>query len=162
MAPESGKPADRRVAAWVLAVVFAGTFLTPLDSSIVNIALPALSRHFRVGITSVEWVVIGYLLVTSSLLLTAGRIGDRFGHRRFYLAGFAVFTLGSALCGLAPTLPFLIAARVLQAVGGTFLLASGPALVTGAVPPNRRGRALGFIAISVSIGLTLGPFLGGS
>ncbi len=160
MTPD-GKGTAGGSAGWVLAVVFAGTFLTPLDSSIVNIALPTLVRHFRVGITSVEWVVVGYLLVTSSLLLTAGRIGDRFGHRRCYLAGFAIFTTGSALCGLAPTLLFLIAARIVQAVGGTFLLASGPALVTGAVPPDRRGRALGLIAISVSIGLTLGPFLGG-
>lgn len=141
--------------------VFIGTFMAPLDSSIVNIALPSLSKHFSVGITTVEWVTMAYLLTTSSLLLSAGRLGDMKGHKRVYVAGFIIFTAASALCGYAGSITQLIIFRALQALGGTCMLANGPAILTSAFPPQERGKALGLIGISVAIGLTIGPFLGG-
>jgi EmrB/QacA subfamily drug resistance transporter len=141
--------------------VFIGTFMAPLDSSIVNISLPALAKYFSVGITTVEWVVMAYLLTTSSLLLTAGRLGDIRGHKIVYVIGFVTFTAASALCGLAGSIGQLIFFRVVQALGGTCMLATGPAILTDAFPPTERGKALGLIAISVSLGLTFGPFLGG-
>lgn len=146
---------------WVVLTVFLGTFMAPLDASIVNLALPAITDHFGVPIHRVEWVVTAYLLTTSSLLLTAGRLSDMAGHRRIYLAGFALFTAASVLCGMAGSLEVLVASRVLQALGGTLLLSSGPAILTDAVEPRHRGRALGTISVAVAIGLTAGPFLGG-
>lgn len=135
--------------------------MAPLDSSIVNIALPSLSKHFSVGITTVEWVTMAYLLTTSALLLSAGRLGDMKGHKRVYIAGFLIFTAASALCGYAGSITQLILFRALQALGGTCMLANGPAILTSAFPPQERGKALGLIGISVAIGLTIGPFLGG-
>lgn len=146
---------------YVLATVFIGTFMAPLDSSIVNIALPTLSKHFNVGITTIEWVVMSYLLTASALLLSAGRLGDIKGHKLVYITGFVTFTAASALCGFAQSIEQLIAFRVLQALGATGMLANGPAILTHAFPPKERGKALGMIGISVSIGLTVGPFLGG-
>lgn len=146
---------------YVLATVFVGTFMGPLDSSIVNIAIPSLSRDFSVGITTIEWVVTAYLLTTSVLLLSAGRLGDMKGHKRIYIAGFAVFTASSALCGLSSGIDQLIFFRVLQALGATCMLATGPAILTDTYPASQRGRALGMVAVSVALGLTVGPFLGG-
>lgn len=145
----------------VLLTVFTGTFMAPLDSSIVNIALPSLTEHFSVDISSVSWVVMSYLLTTSALLLTAGRLGDMKGHRRTYIAGFFLFTATSIFCGLSSSIGQLVFFRVLQALGGTFILAAGPAIITDAYPASERGKALGIIAVSVAVGLTAGPFLGG-
>jgi EmrB/QacA subfamily drug resistance transporter len=145
----------------VLLTVFLGTFMAPLDSSIVNVALPAIAADFSAGIVEVGWVVTAYLLMTSSLLLAAGRLGDTLGHKRVYIGGFVVFTVASVLCALAGSLGHLVAARALQAVGGSAMLATGPAILTDAFPPARRGRALGTIAVAVAIGLTAGPFFGG-
>ncbi|MCL5292381.1 MAG: MFS transporter [Actinobacteria bacterium] len=146
---------------YVLVTVFVGTFMAPLDSSIVNIALPTLAKYFSVGITTVGWVVMAYLLTTSSLLLSAGRLGDMKGHKRIYIAGFIIFTAASVLAGLSTTIGQLIFFRVLQAVGGTCLLAAGPAILTDAFPASERGKVLGLVAVSVALGLTVGPFLGG-
>jgi EmrB/QacA subfamily drug resistance transporter len=150
---------DRR---WlVLSAVSLGTFMATLDGSIVNIALPSIGRAFGVDIATVEWVVVAYLLVIGSLLLPFGRLGEVVSFRRVYLAGFAIFTAASVLCGVAPGIGALIAFRALQGVGGAMLMAMGPAIVARTFGPGERGRALGLNAISVSIGLTLGPALGG-
>ena len=146
---------------YVLAVIFVGTFMGPLDSSIVNIALPVIAKEFGVGITTIEWVVMAYLLTTSSLLLSVGRIGDMIGHKRVYIFGFIAFTAASALCGFAGSIEQLIGFRALQAIGATSLFASAPAIITDVFPPHERGKALGTIGTSVAIGLTAGPFLGG-
>lgn len=154
--------ADARNYRWyVLATVFVGTFMAPLDSSIVNIAIPSLGREFSVGITTIEWVVTAYLLTTSVLLLSAGRLGDMLGHKRIYISGFAIFTTASALCGLSGGIGQLIFFRVLQAIGATCMLAAGPAILTDTFPASERGKALGMVAVSVALGLTVGPFLGG-
>lgn len=145
----------------VLVVLVIGTVLAPLDSSIVNIALPSIASQFGVRLSAVSWVTSAYLLTTASLLLSMGRLGDLWGLRKLYVWGLLAFGAGSALCAAAGSLELLVAARVTQAVGAAMLFAAGPALVTRTFPPNRRGWALGYISMSVSVGLTLGPALGG-
>ncbi|HET9620358.1 MAG TPA: MFS transporter [Kofleriaceae bacterium] len=149
--------------AWaVLAVVGIGVFMCTLDTSIVNVSLPAIARHFGVPIgASFEWVVIAYLVVIAALLLTIGRLSDRIGRRPLWLAGLVIFTAGSALCGLAPSLGVLIGARVVQGVGGALLMAISPAMLTDAFPAAQRGRALGLNATIVALGVSAGPTLGG-
>jgi EmrB/QacA subfamily drug resistance transporter len=150
---------DRR---WlVLSAVSIGTFMATLDGSIVNIALPSIGRAFGIDLATVEWVVVAYLLVIGSLLLPFGRLGEVVSFRNVYLAGFAVFTAASVLCGLAPGIGALVGFRALQGVGGAMLMAMGPAIVARTFGPGERGRALGINALSVSIGLSLGPALGG-
>ncbi len=145
----------------VLGILIAGTFLAPLDSSIVNIALPAIAADYGASMTSVGWVATAYLLTNASLVLSMGRLGDIWGLRRVYVAGFVVFGTGSLACAVSPSLIVLILSRVVQAVGASMMFAAGPALVTRAFPPETRGRALGWISLSVSAGLTVGPSLGG-
>ena len=146
---------------WVLAAVMVGTFMSPLDSSIVNVALPTLGKAFNVPITSVEWVVVAYLLIISTLLLTFGRLADMIGLKRVYVTGFVLFTIGSLACTLSWSIWSLVGFRVLQALGAAMMFAAGPAIITAAFPPTERGRALGLMAIAVSAGLTVGPTLGG-
>ncbi len=133
----------------------------PLDGSVVNLALPTLARHFSVGVTTVEWVAVAYLLTVSTLLLTFGRLGDIVGLKPLYLSGFAVFVVGSALCALAWNVWALVAFRAVQAVGAAMLFAVGPAIITQVFPARERGKALGLVGISVSAGLAVGPTLGG-
>ncbi len=146
---------------WVLAAVGTGTFMSALDGSIANTVLPVLMRDLHGSVASVEWVVTVYLLVSSALVLSAGRWGDLHGHKPMYLTGFAVFIAGSALCGLAPSIPILVAMRGLQALGATMLFASSPALVTLNFPARVRGQALGMQATLTYLGLSAGPILGG-
>jgi EmrB/QacA subfamily drug resistance transporter len=147
----------------VLAVVGVGVFMCTLDSSIVNVSLPAIAGHFAVPVgAAVEWVVIAYLVVIASTLLTMGRLSDRVGRRTIWILGLMVFTAGSALCGGAPSLALLIAARVVQGIGGSMLMAVSPAMLVAAFPPQERGRALGFNAMVVAFGITAGPALGGA
>lgn len=149
---------DERI---VLAVLAAGTFLAPLDSSIVNIALPAIAADFGARITAAGWVATAYVLTVASLVLAMGRLADIWGLRRVYVIGFIVFGVGSAASALSPVLGVLIASRVLQACGAAAMFASGPALVTRTFAPRRRGWAIGWISLAVSAGLTAGPALGG-
>ncbi|GHO85628.1 MFS transporter [Dictyobacter formicarum] len=145
-----------------LLVVAIGVFMATLDSSIVNISLPAIANNFGVPLSgAIEWVVIAYLVVTAATLLTAGRLADMIGRKAVWLTGLVFFTGSSALCGLAPNLAFLIAARALQGLGGALLLAVSPAMLTSAFSPHERGRALGLNAITVSLGVSIGPILGG-
>ena len=145
----------------VLIAVGTGTFMSALDGSVANTVLPVLTHALHGSVAAAEWVVTVYLLVTSALLLSAGRWGDLHGHKPMYLAGFVGFILGSALCGLAPSLPLLVAARAVQALGATCLFASSPAIVTLNFPAARRGQALGLQATLTYLGITAGPLLGG-
>ncbi|MDI3341230.1 MAG: MFS transporter [Sphaerobacter sp.] len=146
----------------VLSAVSVGTFMATLDGSIVNISLPQIQQAFGVNLSAVEWVVIAYLLVLGTLLLPFGRLGDLVGYRQVYLSGFALFTVASALCGAAQSIWMLVGFRALQAVGGSMLQAMGPAIVTRTFGARERGKALGLNAVSVAIGLSLGPALGGA
>jgi len=146
---------------YVMAAVSMSIFLATIDGSIVNVALPTLVRELNTNFSTVQWVVLSYLLTQATLLLSIGRLGDMLGKKRIYVAGFVVFTVGSVLCGLAPTVGWLIGFRVLQAVGAAMMLALGVAIVTEAFPPQERGKALGIIGTSVSVGVVIGPTLGG-
>ncbi len=157
-----GKTADTDKYKWrVLATLAVGTFMAPLDGSVVNIVLPQISGYFHSDLASVEWVIMSYLVVISSLLLIYGRLGDMIGHKTVYVTGFVVFTLASALCGAAPTLLALIAFRVLQALGAGMMMAIGPAIIAATFPPNERGKALGLIGSTVASALAFGPTIGG-
>jgi len=146
---------------YVFAGVAMGIFLSTIDGSIVNVALPTLVQELNAHLATVEWVVLAYLLALGTLMLSMGRLGDMIGKKSIYVAGFVIFTLGSVLCGLAPSAYWLIGFRVVQAVGGAMIMALGMAIVTEAFPPSERGRALGLTGSMVSVGIVLGPTLGG-
>lgn len=143
------------------AVACAGAFIAALSTSLVAVAAPVIARDLGASRADVSWVLTAYLLALSAALATAGRVADLFGRRRVYLTGFAVFAAASLLCALAPTLPLLVAARVVQALGGSVLMATGPAIITQAVPPDRRGRGLGLQLAATYVGLTIGPTASG-
>ena len=145
----------------VLLSVGLGTFMSALDASVVNTVLPVIREAFHAPVETIQWVVTTYLLVMGGLLLTFGRLGDLRGHKRLYLSGFAVFLPASVLCGVAPTEGTLIAARVLQGVGAAIIVSNAPAILIGSVHPSRLGQALGLQAAMTSLGLALGPSLGG-
>lgn len=146
---------------WALAAVGSGVLLSTIDGSIVNISLGTLVSAFDSNLNVVEWVVLSYLLTITCLLLLMGRLGDMFGKRRVYAAGFVVFTVASALCGLSTSVGALIGFRVLQAVGAAMIQSVGPALLVTAFPPHERGLALGAIGSFVAVGILIGPALGG-
>jgi EmrB/QacA subfamily drug resistance transporter len=146
---------------YAMAAVAMGIFLATIDGSIVNIALPTLVSDLETTFAAVQWVVLAYLLTLATLLLSVGRLADIRGKRTIYVTGFLVFTAGSVLCGLAWNVYGLILMRVLQAVGAAMVLALGPAIITEAFPPSERGRALGITGSVVSVGIVIGPALGG-
>lgn len=136
--------------------------MATLDASIVNISLPKISLSFHVPLSgTVEWVIIGYLIIIAGILLPLGRLADMVGRKLIWVLGLGLFTLSSALCGAAPSLLSLVAFRVLQGVGGAMIMAVSPAMVTSAFPSTERGRALGLNAAVVAIGTSTGPTLGG-
>ncbi|MGH2545038.1 MAG: MFS transporter, partial [Ardenticatenaceae bacterium] len=145
---------------YVMAAVAMGIFLATIDGSIVNVALPTLVRELETEFATVQWVVLAYLLTLTTLLLGVGRLADMRGKKLIYAAGFVVFTIGSVLCGLSPTVYWLIGFRVLQAIGAAMILALGPAIVTEAFPARERGKALGVVGSIVSVGIVVGPTLG--
>jgi len=146
---------------WVLLAIGVGNLMGSIDSSVINIILPTVHRDFNCSVAIVEWVITIYLLVVCGLLLTVGRLGDMRGHKRIYILGFAIFTVSSALCGLAWGVVPLIVARGIQAVGAAILFACAPAILTANFPANQRGQALGLQAIMVYSGMLAGPILGG-
>ena len=145
----------------MVGTVCIGAFMGQLDASIVTLALPRLGRELHASVGAVEWVALSYLLVLVATVATIGRIADAVGRKLLYVYGFGVFTAGSVLCGLAPTLAVLIAARVVQAVGAAMLQANSVALITEAMPPRLLGRGIGVQGTAQALGLALGPAVGG-
>jgi EmrB/QacA subfamily drug resistance transporter len=145
----------------VVGVVCIGAFMGQLDASIAQLVLPELRRGFHEPVRAVAWVSIAYLLVVTAMLPIVGRLSDILGRKLLYCYGFLVFVVGSGLCGLAPNLDALIGARVLQALGGTLMMANSVAIIVATVGPDRRGRALGVQSAAQAVGLSAGPALGG-
>lgn len=146
---------------WVMVAVAMGIFLGTIDGSIVNVALPTLVEELDTTFATVQWVVLGYLLTLATLVLGIGRLGDIIGKKPIYTVGFGVFTLGSVLAGFSPGVGWLIGFRIFQALGAAMVFALGFAIITEAFPPRERGRALGITGAIVSVGIVLGPTLGG-
>jgi len=147
---------------WSLAAALLGFFVVTLDAVIVNVALPDIRKELAGGMSGLQWVVDGYTLMFAALLLSAGSLSDRLGARRASGAGMVLFVLASAACGLAPTLPALVAARLLQGAAAAVLMPASMALVSHAYPdPARRARALGLWAMGGAAASTSGPLLGG-
>jgi EmrB/QacA subfamily drug resistance transporter len=145
----------------VFSLVAAAVFMSTLDGSIVNVALPIIMQEFDVPMGKIEWVVVIYLLTVSSFLLPFGRLSDIKGRRWIYCRGFLIFSTGSFFCGIADNFSWLIAARSFQGLGAAMLMACSPALVVDIFPSKERGKALGMVGTVVASGLTAGPALGG-
>lgn len=146
---------------WVLFATVTGSTVVFLTSTIVNVALPAIGTDLGAGVAGRQWVVTGYLLTLSALILLGGSLGDQLGRRRVYVAGLLWFTVASLLCAVAPTMPLLVAARVLQGVGGALLTPGSLAIIQATFVPGDRARAIGAWSALLSIGQLVGPPLGG-
>lgn len=160
VASQAAAPVATPVAG-VLASLALATLLPSLAISSANVALPTLAATFDARLAQVQWVVLAYLLATTTLIVGAGRLGDLLGRRRLLLAGVALFTAASALCAVAPTLPVLLAGRALQGVGAAAMMALTMALVGAALPQARTGSAMGLLGTMSAVGTALGPSLGG-
>jgi EmrB/QacA subfamily drug resistance transporter len=145
----------------VVGTVCVGAFLGQLDASIAGLVLPTLEDVFGAPVASVEWVAIAYLLTLAALVVPLGRLADLLGRKTLYTWGFVVFIVGSAACGFAPSLGWLVGFRVLQAVGASMLQANSVAIITAAVPRRVLGRAIGVQGAAQAVGLSVGPSVGG-
>jgi EmrB/QacA subfamily drug resistance transporter len=145
----------------VMFTIWIGIFMATLDGSIVNVALPTLTEYFKTNITTIEWVIMAYLLTITSLLMSLGRISDMVGRKPVFAGGLALFTIGSGLCAISTTEGQLIFYRVIQGIGAAMLMATGIAIITHAFPPQERGKAMGLIGTVVAIGSMMGPIAGG-
>ena len=141
------------------------TFMSSLDGTIVNIALPAISESFKLSTTTVSWVTTSYLLVMVGCVLVFGKISDTIGYKKIFLAGFAIFTLGSFFCGVLPELilgfPSLVASRVFQAVGAAMLMSVAAAMIAAYIPAKLKGKAMSIIMLFAALGTAIGPTIGG-
>ncbi|MET3562669.1 EmrB/QacA subfamily drug resistance transporter [Enterococcus rotai] len=146
---------------WILVSVAMFTFMSTLDASIVNIALPTISKDMNVPMNQSEWIVSIYLMIVCACLLLFGKIGDSFGKIKVYRIGTIVFTIGSLLCGFNQSLGFLLFARIVQGIGSSMTMATNSGIITEVFPFKERGRALGSIGAFVSLGSIAGPGIGG-
>ena len=145
----------------VLVIVMIGTLMSALDSSIVNVSIPAIMADFGSSLDDIEWVITSYMLAFAALMPLTAWLRDRVGHKFLYTASLVVFTAGSVLCGLAWNLPTLILARVIQAMGGGAITPTGMAMITETFEPHERGKALGFWGMGAVMGPAFGPTVGG-
>lgn len=158
---EGGRAEQGPSIRWALSSLALSMLLSSLGTSIANVGLPTLAQAFNASFQAVQWVVLAYLLAITTLIVGIGRIGDIIGRRRLLLTGIVVFTAASALCGVAPTLSLLIAARALQGLGAGIMMALTLAMVGETVPKARTGSAMGLLGTMSAIGTALGPSLGG-
>jgi EmrB/QacA subfamily drug resistance transporter len=145
----------------VIGTVCIGAFMGQVDSSITQMLLPRLESEFDAKLSTVSWVAVAYLLAMAAFLPIFGRVADIMGRKLLYTGGFLLFVLSSALCGLAPNLPVLIALRVLQGIAAALLSSNSVAIVVASAGPQLRGRALGIQAAAQAVGLSAGPAIGG-
>ena len=164
MDEHASPPSDANFGLLILAISLA-TFMSALDGTIVNIALPTISEAFDVSTSAVSWVATIYLLVMAGLVLIVGKISDIIGFKRIFLSGFVIFTLGSFCCGFLPELldsfASLIGSRAFQGIGGAMITAIAPAMVTAFIPMEKKGKAMGIIMTIAALGTAIGPTMGG-
>jgi EmrB/QacA subfamily drug resistance transporter len=146
---------------WILPATILGSSLSFIDSSVVNVALPAMQRDFQSPLATMQWIVNGYMLMLAALILLGGAAGDRLGRRRVFLIGLVGFAAASVACGLAPAVPWLIAARFAQGVAAALLVPASLAIIGSAYSGEARGRAIGTWAGAAALTTALGPPLGG-
>ena len=146
---------------WVLAVTVLGSAVAQLEATVVNVALPTIGRDLNADVAGLQWTLNGYLLTLASLILLGGSLGDRFGRRRVFCIGVIWFTLASSLCALAPSIDFLIAARVLQGVGGALLTPGSLAIIEATFVPEERSKAIGAWSALGGVSGAIGPLVGG-
>ena len=153
---------DRAKAGWAFAITAVALFMTALDSLVVTTALPVIKQDLDASLAGLEWSVNAYTLTFAVLLLTGAALGDRFGRRRLFIIGLAIFTAGSAAAALAQSTGALVAARAVQGVGGAILTPLTLTILSAAVPPARRGVALGAWGAVSGLAIALGPLVGGA
>lgn len=146
---------------WVIAATVLGSGIAFLDATVVNVALPTIGRELDAGLAWLQWILDGYLVTLTGLMLLGGALGDRYGHRRMFVVGLAGFSLASLLCAAAPTAATLVAARALQGVGAAFLVPASLAIISASFHPDDRGRAVGTWAGLSGVTAAVGPFVGG-
>src|SRR5215471_13790865 len=157
----AGPPRDPQSGPWILAAAILGTSMAFIDSTVVNVALPALQSTFQATVIDVQWVVEAYGLFLGALILVGGAAGDLFGRRKIFLTGVALFAFASAVCGMAQSIQQLMAARALQGLGAALLTPGILAIISASFPEKARGRAIGTWSGFSAITTALGPVLGG-
>jgi len=145
----------------ILIIVLMSTFMSALDGSIVNVALPKMATALNVTTSSIQLVATSYLIVIAGTVLIFGKLGDMLGKSKMFKFGLGLFTFGSLLCGITSSFPILILARIVQAIGAAGTMANNQGIITQSFPQNERGKALGFLGTSVALGSLVGPGLGG-
>jgi EmrB/QacA subfamily drug resistance transporter len=145
----------------LIIIIALGPLLNSLDSTMVTIALPTITRSFQINTGTASWLVISYFLVLSSVLLAFGKLGDIIGFKKIFMSGLAVFTIGSILCTIAPDFYLLIAFAIIQALGAAMILAVSSAMVSTFLPSNIRGMALGYVSTVTMLGVAVAPLIGG-
>ena len=147
---------------WIaLSVTTIGALMSAIDGTIVILALPQMMDRLHASLVEMIWVIMGYILISTVLLLTIGRVADMFGRVKLYNLGFVIFTVGSALCGISQSAAELIVFRLVQGSGAALMMVNSTAIITEVFPPHERGRALGINGITWALGGIAGPLLGG-
>jgi EmrB/QacA subfamily drug resistance transporter len=157
----AGNPCPPQSGPWILAAAILGSSMAFIDSTVVNVALPALQASFKATVIDVQWVVESYGLFLGALILVGGSAGDLFGRRRIFVAGVTIFAIASAACGLAQTIHQLIIARAIQGIGAALLTPGSLALISASFPEKDRGRAIGTWSGFTAMTMAFGPVLGG-
>jgi len=146
---------------WGFGAIAIGSFANVMDYGSTNVALPSIATNFGSDLPTVQWVVIGYLLTISALLLPMGRLADLLGRKEVYITGSLIFVFGAVLAGFSPNLTILVLSRLLQGVGAAMTQGTGMAIITSMFPSHERGKALGLIMTVVGTGAVAGPAVGG-
>src|SRR5262249_51300082 len=160
-APAADSPCAQQAGPWILAATILGSSMAFIDSTVVNVALPALQASFHASIVDVQWVVESYALFLGALILVGGSTGDLFGRRRIFLAGVVLFACASAGCGLAQSVNQLIIARAIQGIGAALMVPGSLAIISASFPEQERGRAIGTWSGFTAMTTAFGPVLGG-